>query len=144
MLSRKDDSWDVQFTEDGNYLLNFGWIYARPSPATVQLFAHALNQYLAHNEWDVRCVRPWGGFRRLTLAHSRPQQELLCKMVRQLGGREWVGENGRQHWWLIDRIGLRMFMLPLNQVRSDLGHEVNRVGGLTDPDPQFFPYHLEF
>lgn len=54
MLRREDDTWDVQFTEDIGYLLNFGWIYARPSQATVDFYQHAYDQYIAHNQWDVR------------------------------------------------------------------------------------------
>lgn len=53
MLSREDDSWDVQFTVDWGYLLNFGFIYARGSPETVSFYQHAYDQYVAHNLWDV-------------------------------------------------------------------------------------------
>ncbi|GAA5960207.1 hypothetical protein JCM8115_002545 [Rhodotorula mucilaginosa] len=92
MLRREDDTWDVQFTEDIGYLLNFGWIYARPSQPTIDFYQHAFDQYIAHNQWD---------------------QELLSNMVRTLGGREWSGESGKEHWWLCDQIGLRLYMLPL-------------------------------
>ncbi|GAA5877437.1 hypothetical protein JCM3774_001612 [Rhodotorula dairenensis] len=92
MLRREDDTWDVQFTEDIGYLLNFGWIYARPSQATIDFYQHAYDQYIAHNQWD---------------------QELLSNMVRMLGGHEWSGESGKEHWWLCDQIGLRLYMLPL-------------------------------
>ncbi|GAA5991407.1 hypothetical protein JCM10908_003298 [Rhodotorula pacifica] len=92
MLKREDDTWDVQFTEDIGYLLNFGWIYARPSQATVDFYQHAYDQYVAHNQWD---------------------QELLSNMVRTLGGHEWSGNSGKEHWWLCDQIGLRLYMLPL-------------------------------
>ena len=54
MLRREDDTWDVQFTEDIGYLLNFGWIYARPSQPTIDFYQHAFDQYIAHNQWDVR------------------------------------------------------------------------------------------
>lgn len=54
MLSRRDDTWDLQFTEDGNYLLNFGWIYARPSNPVIDLYRRALAEYISNNMWDVR------------------------------------------------------------------------------------------
>lgn len=58
MLSRKNDTWDLQFTEDGNYLLNFGWIYARPSAPVIDLYRRALAQYISKNMWDVSRVSP--------------------------------------------------------------------------------------
>ena len=81
MLSLSDDSWDLQFTEDIGYVVrprslplsrvprplqlslltpcarsqvNFGWIFARPSTATVAFWQRAFDAYLKKNEWDVR------------------------------------------------------------------------------------------
>lgn len=48
------------------------------------------------------------------------QQELLSNMVRMLGGHEWSGDSGKEHWWLCDQIGLRLYMLPLTDVRTTL------------------------
>lgn len=76
-------------------LLNFGWIYARPSEATVKFYQAAFDQYVAHNQWD---------------------QELLSNMVVHLGGVDNHTESG-EHWWIADQIGLRMYMLPLDVVR---------------------------
>ena len=68
MLSRKNDTWDLQFTEDGNYLLNFGWIYARPSTPVIVLYRRALAQYISKNMWDVSRVAPLLSSLRLELS----------------------------------------------------------------------------
>ncbi|KWU45521.1 hypothetical protein RHOSPDRAFT_32823 [Rhodotorula sp. JG-1b] len=92
MLSRKNDTWDLQFTEDGNYLLNFGWIYARPSTPVIDLYRRALAQYISKNMWD---------------------QELLSDMVRSLDARETGEVFSPPHWWICEENGLRVYMLPL-------------------------------
>ncbi|BGP12150.1 hypothetical protein JCM10213_004715 [Rhodosporidiobolus nylandii] len=97
MLPLSDPSWDLQFTEDIGYVVNFGWIFARPSPATIELYQLAFDRYCRKNEWD---------------------QQLLSNLIRSSGGREWAGKKGDQHWWLIDSIGLRLFMLPLTKFRA--------------------------
>ncbi|GAA5974374.1 hypothetical protein JCM11641_005242 [Rhodosporidiobolus odoratus] len=97
MLPLSDPSWDIQFTEDIGYVVNFGWIFARPSPATVQLWQLAFNQYCTKNEWD---------------------QQLLSNLIRAQGGREWAGLTGKEHWWMVDSIELKLHMLPLAKFQA--------------------------
>ncbi|GJN91941.1 hypothetical protein Rhopal_004966-T1 [Rhodotorula paludigena] len=117
MLKLEDPSWDVQFTEDVGYLLNFGWIYARPSEATIKFYQAAFDQYVAHNQWD---------------------QELLSNMVVHLGGVDNHTESG-EHWWIADQIGLRMYMLPLDVFRST--HPV-MLNWYTAPETEAVMNHL--
>ncbi|GAA6053574.1 hypothetical protein JCM3770_005201 [Rhodotorula araucariae] len=131
MLSLSDPSWDVQFTEDVGYTVNFGWIFARPSAATVALWQRAYYSYVRHNEWD---------------------QLLLSNVIRN-GAREYRGENGDEHWWLVDDINLRVSMLPLAKFRAthpemlnwytpepDLPEPVmNHLTAVTFSNRQFYP-----
>ncbi|GAA5985656.1 hypothetical protein JCM10908_007059 [Rhodotorula pacifica] len=91
MLPKEQDTWDLQFTEDGNYLLNFGWIFARPSLAAAELFMRALSEYIGHNMWD---------------------QELMSNLVRRIST-ETGGVFEPPHWWRSQENGLRVYMLPL-------------------------------
>ncbi|BGP44245.1 hypothetical protein JCM10450v2_000056 [Rhodotorula kratochvilovae] len=131
MLSLSDPSWDIQFTEDVGYTVNFGWIFARPSKATVALWQRACDRYVQHNEWD---------------------QQLLSNVIRN-GAREYRGEQGDEHWWLVDDMNLRVFMLPLSKFRAthpemlnwytpepDLPEPVmNHLTAVTFPNRQFYP-----
>ncbi|GAA5988630.1 hypothetical protein JCM10908_003647 [Rhodotorula pacifica] len=91
MLPKEQDTWDLQFTEDGNYLLNFGWIFARPSLAAADLFMRALSEYISQNMWD---------------------QELMSNLVRRIST-ETGGVFEPPHWWRSQENGLRVYMLPL-------------------------------
>ncbi|GAA5856933.1 hypothetical protein JCM9279_003600 [Rhodotorula babjevae] len=131
MLSLSDDSWDLQFTEDIGYVVNFGWILARSSTATVAFWQRALDAYLKKNEWD----------------------QLLLSGIVRAGARESRGENGDEHWWFLDDLNLRISMLPLSTFRAthvemlnwytpeadELEPVMNHLTAVTFPNRQFYP-----
>ncbi|BGO98938.1 hypothetical protein NBRC10513v2_000040 [Rhodotorula toruloides] len=97
MLPLSSPTWDLQFTEDVGYIVNFGWIFARPSEGTIKLFQAAFDAYVAHNEWD---------------------QLLLSNTIIKEGGKEWRGEKGDEHWWIVELLGTRINMLPLDKFQA--------------------------
>ncbi|GAA5940401.1 hypothetical protein JCM1841_004305 [Sporobolomyces salmonicolor] len=97
MLPLDDPSWDMQGTEDIGYLLNFGWLFTKPTPASVKLWELAFEQYERANEWD---------------------QQLISSLIRNQGGHEWAGPAGGQHWWLIDSFDFKLYMLPLSTMQA--------------------------
>ncbi|BGO88427.1 hypothetical protein NBRC10512_006992 [Rhodotorula toruloides] len=97
MLPLSSPNWDLQFTEDVGYIVNFGWIFARPSEATIKLFQAAFDAYVARNEWD---------------------QLLLSNTIINQGGKEWRGEKGDEHWWIVEPLGTRINMLPLDKFQA--------------------------
>lgn len=100
------------------YIVNFGWIFARPSEATIKLFQAAFDAYVARNEWDVRPSRLAVFILRMTSRSSAAQQLLLSNTIINQGGKEWRGEKGDEHWWIVEPLGTRINMLPLDKVRS--------------------------
>ncbi|BGP21169.1 hypothetical protein Rt10032_c19g6155 [Rhodotorula toruloides] len=97
MLPLSSPTWDLQFTEDVGYIVNFGWIFARPSEGTIKLWQAAFDAYVAHNEWD---------------------QLLLSNTIINEGGKEWRDEKGDEHWWIVEPLGTRINMLPLDKFQA--------------------------
>lgn len=124
-----DPGWDIQFTQDGWHLANFGWFLMRPTRATALFWRDTLRLYVARGGWDQEVVtnsikghgwtekwigpgwwEPGGALGENQTLPERPQ-----KMEEK---------NQMEQWHFVDRLEglkegehLRVAMLPLKKVR---------------------------